>query len=78
MQAGGLMSYGLDTSGNVRVQAEYVVRILEGQVIRNIPIWVPPFRLAINLNTAREIGIEFPPQILARADIVIDEAEPVQ
>jgi putative ABC transport system substrate-binding protein len=67
------MSYGIDLVENYRRTAEYVDRILKGTKIAELPFQEPTrLTLAINLQTARAIGIKVPSTLLARADEVID------
>jgi putative ABC transport system substrate-binding protein len=72
-QAGGLLSYGPDLEDIIRRTVPYVDRILQGANPADLPVQVPTkFEMAVNVKTARTLGLEVPNSILLRADEVIE------
>jgi putative ABC transport system substrate-binding protein len=72
-ELGGLLSYGIDLTDNFRRAAIYADRILNGAKPSELPVQTPvKYEMAINLKTAKALGLDVPPSLLAIADEVIE------
>jgi putative ABC transport system substrate-binding protein len=73
VEEGGLTSYGADTGDIFFRAAAYIDRILKGATPGDLPAQAPvKFEIAFNLKTAKALGLEIPPDLLALADAVVE------
>ena len=73
VEIGGLMTFGADGPASVRHGAQFVQRILQGKQPKDLPIEQPTkFELAINLKTAKALGLKIPQTFLLRADVLLE------
>jgi len=72
VEDGGLMSYGIDRTESFTRAAVFVDKILKGAKPADLPVEQPTkFEFAVNMKTAKQIGLTIPPNVLARAESVI-------
>jgi ABC-type uncharacterized transport system substrate-binding protein len=70
--SGGLIAYGPDNVDQYRRAASYVDRILKGEKPADLPVQAPTkYEMVLNLKTAKALGIDVPPTVLARADEIV-------
>ena len=73
VRAGGLMSYGADFGYMYRLAATYIDKVLKGEKPGDLPVeQASKYYLVVNLNTAKALGIELSPTVIARADETIE------